>query len=108
MGTCVSVLCVCVCVNSPPSLCMVVCYSDSDSFVRFKLGNRRFGLMFTVDPYISNSKTDPRDDPEIRTGSCSEDQTAIRIQNCIISCECLFLCYFVFTIISECLLCVVI
>jgi len=44
--------------------------------------------------YISNSKTDPLEDLEVRTGSCSEDQTAILIQNHAISCECLFLCYF--------------
>ena len=29
--------------------------------------------------YIGDSKTDPWDNPEISTGSCSEDQTAIRI-----------------------------
>jgi len=41
-----------------------------------------------------NSKNDPWDDPEIRIGSCSEDQTSIRIQNRVISCECLLFYYF--------------
>ena len=30
--------------------------------------------------YIGNSNIDPWDDPEIYTGSCSKDQTAIQIQ----------------------------
>jgi len=74
----------------------VVCSVITDSFVRSEPCNRR------PDPdlcslwtwYTADSKTDPWDDPEIRTGSCSEDQTAIRIQNRVISCECLLLCYF--------------
>ena len=47
MGTCVSVLCVCV--NSPSSVCLVACYSDSDSFVRSELGNERLEILFVVD-----------------------------------------------------------
>ena len=39
--------------------------------------------------YIGDSKTDTRDDLEIHTGLCSKDQTAIRIQNRVILCECL-------------------
>ena len=46
--------------------------------------------------YIGDSKTDPWDDPEIRTRSCSEDQISIRIQNRVISCECLFISPFQF------------
>ena len=38
--------------------------------------------------YTGNSKTDPWDDSEIRTGSCNEDQTVIWFQNRVISCEC--------------------
>jgi len=41
--------------------------------------------------YTGDSKTDLWDDPKVRTSSCNEDQTSIRIQNCIISCECLFI-----------------
>ena len=44
--------------------------------------------------YTGNSKTDLWDDPEIRTGSYSEDQMAILIQNHVISCECLLLYHF--------------
>jgi len=44
--------------------------------------------------YTGDSKFDPWDNPEIRTSSCSEDQMAIRFQNRIISCECLFSCLF--------------
>jgi len=47
VGTCVSILCVCV--NSSPSLCIIACYSDCNSFVRSKLGNMIFGLVFIVD-----------------------------------------------------------
>jgi len=62
-----------------------------------RTGNRRPGL----DPdscslwtrYNGNSKTDTWDDPKISTGSCSEDQTTIQIQNYVISCECLLLYY---------------
>jgi len=50
-GTCVSVLCVCVCVDFPSSLCILVSsYSVSDSFVRSELGNGRSIFVFTVDP----------------------------------------------------------
>jgi len=37
--------------------------------------------------YDDNSKTDTRNDPYISTGSCNEDQTTIRTQNCVISGE---------------------
>jgi len=40
--------------------------------------------------YTSDLKIDPRDDSEIRAGSYSENQTAIRAQNRIISYECSF------------------
>ena len=43
---------------------------------------------------VSDSKTDPWDDLQISTGSCSEDQTAIRFRNRVISCECLLLSHF--------------
>jgi len=44
--------------------------------------------------YTGNSKTDPCDDPLISTDLCSEDQMAIRFRNCVISCECSFLCIY--------------
>ena len=43
--------------------------------------------------YTGDSKTDTRVDSEIRTGSCSTDQTAIPARNCVISYEYLFLHY---------------
>ena len=39
-------------------------------------------------------KTDLWDDPYISIGSCSEDQTAIRFRNRVISCECSFMCIY--------------
>jgi len=44
--------------------------------------------------YICDSKTDLWDDPWISASSCSEDQTAIRFRNCVISCECSLLCIY--------------
>ena len=51
---------------------------------------------------LGDSKTDTRANSKIRTGSCSEDQMAIRIQNRVISCEGLLLCYYLFTIVNDC------
>ena len=45
---CVSVLCVCMLI--PPSVCMVACYNNLDSFMRSELKNKRFELVFIVDP----------------------------------------------------------
>jgi len=42
----------------------------------------------------TDSKTDAQADSEIRTVSCSVDQTTIRTQNHVISYECLLLYYF--------------
>ena len=44
--------------------------------------------------YPGDLKTDSLDDPKIRTGLCSEDKMAIRFQNRVILCECLFLGHF--------------
>ena len=46
--------------------------------------------------YTGDSKISPWDDPEIRIGSCSGDRMVIRLQNRIISCECLFIGLFQF------------
>jgi len=91
VGTCVSVLCVDV--NSPPSLCLVASCSDSDPFLRFEpvTGDSDWCSLWTW--YTSDSKVDLWNDLEIRTGSCSKGQTAIRNQNSVMPCECLFLCY---------------
>ena len=87
--------------SQSPSLCMYgYVFSDSDLIVRSEPGNRRPKL----DPdscsqsvvTSGNSKTNTRDDSEIRTGSCSADLMAIQTRNCVISRECLLLhyCYF--------------
>ena len=47
--TCECIMCVYVLI-SLPSVCLVACYSISDSFVRSKLGNWRFRFAFAVDP----------------------------------------------------------
>jgi len=61
----------------------------SDAFVQSGLitGDSELYSLWTW--YTGDSKTDPWDDPEIRTSSCSEDQTTIRFKNHVISCECL-------------------
>ena len=70
-----------------------------------RTGNRRFGpdldscSLWTR--YTGDSKTNARDDPKIHTGSCSEDHTMIQFRNHVISCECLFLSIFLFTIVSR-------
>jgi len=78
-------------------MCSAARCSVSDSFVRSGLGNRRIGFVPLWTRHIDDSKTDPWDDLEVRTGSRSEDQIAIRFQNCIISvsiCSCIiFLLY---------------
>ena len=82
---------------------LVACYSVSDPFGEIRPSYRRPG----PDPdscslwaqYIGDLKTAPWDDLEIRTSSCSEDQKVIQFYNLIISCECLFLCHFFFTVI---------
>ena len=58
------------------------------------MGDSDLCLLWTR--YTGDSKIDPWDNPEIRISSCSEDQTAIRFQNRIISCECLFIGLFQF------------
>jgi len=79
-------------------VCSVVCYSVSDPLVRSKPGNRRPGpnsdLCSLWIRYTGDSKTGAQDDSEIPTSSYSEDQKTIRIQNRVISCECLLLYHF--------------
>jgi len=64
-------------------ICMVASYSDTDPF-------RFIPIMDPIDWRFE----DQHIDPEIHTSLCSEHQTAIRIQNRVILCECLFLYYF--------------
>ena len=68
--------------------------------MRSELVMRGLNLYLLWTRYTGDSKTDPWEDPEIRTGSCSEDQTAIRIQNRVISCECLLLYYWSYMCIT--------
>jgi len=94
--------CVCVC-TSVNEYIYIMCVwmrvaAITDLFVRSKLDNRRprpdSDLCPLLTQYTGDSKTDPRDDPEIHTDSYSENQMAIRIQNCVISCEYLLFSYF--------------
>jgi len=90
---------VCVCVFIPLPFCVFDCVLKRCGLVReIRISCRRpepdsdsYSLWIR---YTDDSKTDPWDDLEIRTGSYSEDQTTIHFQNRVISCECLFLCYF--------------
>jgi len=89
--TCIYIVCVCSC----EFMCLVACYSISDSFVRdlsSVTGNFDY-VRYESDTQAIRIPTHG-DDPEIRTGSCSEDQTKIRIRNRVISCECLLLYHF--------------
>ena len=63
-------------------VCMITCGSDSDLIAGFEPSNKRLRLdpnscLQSAD-MLGHLKTDTRDDSEIRTGSCSADQTAIR------------------------------
>ena len=69
----------------------VACYSDTDTLARSEPDPDTCSLWTR---YNSDSKTNSWDDSVIRSGSCSEDQTVIRIQNYIISCEYLLLYHF--------------
>ena len=100
-------VCTCAFMCTCGYMCLVICYIDADLFVRSEHGNRRLrpdlDLCSLWTRYASDSKTDPWDDPEIRTDSCSGNRTVIRFQNSVILCECLFLCLFIFTVASRCL-----
>ena len=94
-------VCTCAFMCTCGYMCLVICYSDADLFVYSVPGNRRpskpdLHLCSLWTQYAGDSKTDPCDDPEICTGSCSGDQTVIRFQNRVISCEYLFIGLFQF------------
>jgi len=80
-------MCTCVFVYR---VCMVTCCNNMDPLVRSEPSNRKpepdLDSCSLWTQYTGDSKTDSRDDPEIRTNLYSKDQTAIRIQNRIISC----------------------
>jgi len=92
--TCIRV-CTCAFMCTCGYMCLIICYSDADLFVRSEPDNRRprpdLKLYSLWIRYAGDSKTNPWDDLEIHTGSCSGDQTVIRFQNRVISCECLFI-----------------
>ena len=74
----VSVECMCTCVRvfMFTRVCSVACCSVTDPLVRSGpvIGDLD---LYRYELYTSDSKTDLWSDPEIRTSSCSEDQTAI-------------------------------
>ena len=91
---CVGV-CACAFMCTCAYICLVICYSDADLCVCFKPRNKRprpdLDLCLLWTRYAGDSKIGPWDDSKIRTGSCSGDQTVIRLQTRVISCECLFI-----------------
>jgi len=93
-------VCTCAFMCTCGYMCLVICYSNVNLFVRSEPSNRwprpDLDLYSLWIRYASDSKIDPWDVPEIRTGSCSGDQTVIRFQNRVISCECLFIGLFQF------------
>ena len=89
-------------------MCLVMYYSDMDSLMRSEPDNRRpspnsdlFSPWTRYTGNFCNSKANPWDNSEVHTGSCSEDQTAIQFQSHVISCECLLLYYFLFTVVNR-------
>jgi len=88
----------CVCVYTGVCLCefmgWVACCSVRTRLVRSGPVTGDSDSCSQITWYTGDSKTDLWDDLERRTDSCSEDQMAIRIQNHVISCECLLLSYF--------------
>ena len=88
-----SVLCVGVNFPSPLGVRLrATAIAESFGEVRIVTGDLFWYSLWTR--YTGDSKIDPWDDSKIRTSSCSENQTAIQIQNCVISCERFFLSIF--------------
>ena len=92
-------VCVCVCARTRAHMCLgvhVVCCRCVDRTCLYdsNLVTRDSDSCLHSADTPGNSKIDIREDLEIRTGSCSADQMAIRARNCVISCECLFICLF--------------
>ena len=82
-------------------VCLIVCYSDTDSFGEIGTHCEDSKLCSLWTRYIGDLKTDAWDDPEIRSDSYSEDQTAIRIQTVsfhVSVCSCVIS---LFTVVSR-------
>jgi len=93
-------VCTCAFMCTCGYMCLVISYSDVDLFMRSEPGNRRprpdLDLCSLWTRYASDSKTDPWEDSEIRSSSCSGDQMVIQFQNRVSLCECLFIGLFQF------------
>ena len=76
LGTWVYAWGACVCTGMGINICVCICVLQlyPDPFIRPRPD---LELCSVWTRYAGNSKTDLRDDPEIRTGSCSEDQITI-------------------------------
>ena len=72
-------------------ICMYVSYINVCVWLHVTASLARSGLdPGSCSPWTwctGDSRTDPWNDPEIRTGSCSEDQTTIWTRNRVISCK---------------------
>ena len=92
MSTCMCMYkCVCVCV----SMCVwlfVAAFRTRSCDPNSVTGGSDLCSLWTR--HTDDLRTDPWDDSEICTDLCGEDQTAIWIQNRVISCECLLLYHF--------------
>ena len=86
-------MCACVCLGIRVNICVSVCFSCSDSnlIVQSEPNNRDLDLCSQSADTPGDLKTDTRGSSEVQTSSCSADPTMIRIRNCIISCECIFI-----------------
>ena len=81
---------VCVCISSCVFGCVLQRLWTRSCNLNLVIGGSVWCSLWTR--YTSGSTTDTQDDPKIRTSLYIEDQKAIRIQNRVISCECLLIC----------------
>ena len=93
MWMCTSIF-MCTCVY----VCMVAWDNGTDPLARSEPDP---DLCLLQSRYTGNLKTDTWNNLEIRIGSCSEDQMAIRIRNRVISCKCSLFIIEYFGIISR-------
>jgi len=86
-------------------MCLDVCCSVLDPFGEFRISNGRLGFVFVMNSIRWWFKNWSMRLFGGRTASCSEDQTAIRFQNRVISCECLLLPFFSWFTVANIYLC---
>ena len=114
MGICVCMYYVSMCVCARMCLYIIVCVWLRVTAIRTRsvrsrsvTGDSELCSLWTR--YTSDSKIDSWDDPEVCTDLCNEYQMVIWTPNRVISCECLFLCISLFTVVNSylCFTCII-